>query len=92
MADYSISLGAEGVTTATVNPGDKIRWDNATGVNISSFTLPTCVSPQQSPAPLANGAQTRVYTVNSGTNGSYGYEWIEDGTKRGNRNGTIDVN
>ncbi len=92
MTDYSIGLAQPESPADGFNPGDKIRWDNNTGHNISSFTLPSCVSPQQTPAPIAVDAQTRVYTINSGSKGSYEYEWFEDGEKRGNRNGTIDVN
>ncbi len=93
MTDYTIGLAAPDSPATEFHAGDKITWSNNTGHNISSFTLPTCVSPSQSPAPLANGAQSRVYTINSGSNGSYSYSWIEDdGGKRGNRNGTIDVN
>jgi plastocyanin len=92
MADYSIGLAQPESPANGFSPGDQIRWDNNTGHNISSFTLPSCVSPPQSPAPIADGSQTRVYTINAGSKGSYAYSWIEDDPKRGNRNGTIDVN
>ena len=91
MADVNITLGSS-TPSNDVNPGDKITWTNDTGYNISSFTLPTCVSPQTSPAPIANGATTRQYTVNSGSKGDYSYSWFEDDPSAGTRSGTIDVN
>ena len=92
MADINIDLGAEGSPLSGAHPGDKVTWTNSSGFNISSFVLPTCVSPNQSPAPIANGATTRQITINSGSSGNYAYEWIEDDSKRGTRSGTIDVN
>jgi hypothetical protein len=92
MANINISLPANGnAGTADADPGDKITWTNNTGYEVTSFTLPTCVSPQTSPAPLANGATTRDYTVNSGANGTFDYSYSFSRTAEDTRTGTIDV-
>jgi hypothetical protein len=94
MADKPISLDPGGPTPNPLtgcSPGDKITWTNNTGETITAFTLPTCVSPQTSPAPIAPGATTRDYTVNNGAGGSYPYSYVYPDTARGTKNGTIDV-
>jgi hypothetical protein len=72
-------------------PGDKIQWVNLMSVPITSFTLPTCVSPQTDPAPIAPGDATAAYTVNNGSAGSFGYSYEFPSPERVVRNGTIDV-
>jgi len=92
-ASYNISIDSSGsAATLTCNPGDKITWTNNYTKSITAFTLPSCVSPQTSPAPIAVGVTTQTYTVNSGTNGSFSYSYtfaaqIDADT----RSGTIDV-
>jgi hypothetical protein len=73
------------------SPGDKITWTNNTGKIITGFNLPTCVSPQTSPAPIAVGASTRAYTVNQGASGTYSYSYDYPDPLKGTKNGTIDV-
>ncbi len=91
--DLNISLTSSGPSPSIqdCDPGDKITWTNNTGVSVDAFTLPTCVSPQTDPAPIAAGDTTRKYTVNNGTNGEYGYSYDIPSPKEGALNGTIDV-
>ena len=94
MADKPISLDPEGPNPNPLTgckAGDKITWTNNTGKTITAFTLPTCVSPQTDPAPIAAGATTRDYNVNNGASGSYPYEYVYPDTAAGTKNGTIDV-
>jgi plastocyanin len=94
MADYSISITSTGgVSPATLScrSGDKITWTNNYSEAITEFTLPSCVSPNQSPAPIAVGATTRDFTVNSGSQGNYEYTYGWPTAKRATRSGTIDV-
>jgi hypothetical protein len=69
--------------------GDKIIWTNRFSKQITTFTLPTCVSPQKSPAPIDVGETTRQFTVNKSAHGTFDYEYSWD--DRAPRNGTIDV-
>jgi hypothetical protein len=94
MAVYLITIGSDGNPSPnplTCRQTDKISWKNNTSQPITSFTLPTCVAPQTSPAPIAVSATTRQYTVNSGTHGTYGYSYVVPGITGGPRTGTIDV-
>lgn len=94
MATKKISLDPGGPSPDPLpgcKPGDKITWTNNTGKTITSFTLPTCVSPQTSPAPIASGATTRKFTVNKGAGGTYPYSYVYPDTAMGTKNGTIDV-
>jgi hypothetical protein len=94
MADKPISLDPGGPNPDPLTgcrAGDKITWTNNTGKTITAFTLPTCVSPQTDPAPIASGATTRDYTVNNGAGGSYPYSYVYPDTTAGTKNGTIDV-
>ena len=87
MGNISItSTGGPDPETLDTTPGSSIHWTNNNSATVNSFTLPTCVSPQTSPAPIAPGATTRDYTVN--TNGDFGYSYEIDGTSY---HGTIDV-
>ncbi len=87
MADISItSTGGPDPETLDTTPDSTIHWTNNNSDPVSSFTLPTCVSPQTSPAPIAPGATTRGYTIN--TNGDFGYSYEIDGISY---DGTIDV-
>ena len=95
MASYNISITSTGnpsPSSLNCSPGDKITWTNNYTKSISAFTLPSCVSPQTSPAPIAVGGTTQTYTVNSGVNGNFSYSYtfaaqIDADT----RSGTIDV-
>ncbi len=91
--DLNISLTSSGPSPSLqdCNPGDKITWTNNTGVSVDAFTLPTCVSPQTDPAPIAAGDTTRKYTVNHGTNGKYTYSYHIPSRMAGTLSGTIDV-
>ncbi len=91
--DISItSTGDPNPSTLDTTPGTKIKWTNNASSIISTFTLPTCVSPQTSPAPINPGAETRHYTVNDGTNGDYSYSYVVDDETDGvPKDGTIDV-
>jgi len=94
MADYSITIDSSGnpsPSTLNCKPGDKISWTNSYSQSISSFTLPTCVSPQTSPAPIAVSATTRQYTVSSNAAGNYNYSYMVPGLQGGPRTGTVDV-
>lgn len=94
MATWNVSLEIGGPVPETLDgckAGDKISWTNNTGKTVTGFTLPTCVSPKSSPAPIASGATTRDFTVNNGANGSYPYSYAYPDTAAGTKNGTIDV-
>jgi hypothetical protein len=94
MSNKSVSLDPAGPNPNPLpgcRPGDKITWTNNTGKIITGFTLPTCVSPQTSPAPIAVGATTRAYTVNEGMKGTYPYSYVYLDPVMGTKNGTIDV-
>ncbi len=94
MASYNIridSSGSPNPATLDCNPGDKITWTNDYSAALTEFNLPTCVSPQNSPAPLANGATTQQFTVNSGVKGKFDYTYGWPSPKRDTRGGTIDV-
>jgi plastocyanin len=71
--------------------GDQITWTNGYSASLTTFHLPSCVSPQTSPAPVAAGASTRSYTVNSGVKGSFDYSYGWPTPKRDTRGGTIDI-
>ena len=85
------STGDPNPDPLSCSPGDQITWTNNYSQAITGFTLPTSVSPQQNPAPIAVGATTRAFTVNANASGtsSYGYSWPD--AARGTRGGTIDV-
>lgn len=94
MADYNISITSSGdpnPSTLDCKPGDQITWTNNNTQTITSFTLPSCVSPNTSPAPIAPGATTRSYTVNNGSNGDYSYSYVLPSPEADTRAGTIDV-
>jgi plastocyanin len=94
MTHYSISITSTGeVSPASLscNPGDKIAWTNNYSEAITQFTLPSCVSPPSSPAPIAVGATTRDFTVNAGSHGTYDYSYGWPTPERAPRSGTIDV-
>ena len=94
MATKMISLDPGGPNPDPLTgcePRDKIIWTNNTGKTITGFTLPTCVSPKKSPAPIASGKATRPYTVNKGENGTYSYSYVYPALPQGTKNGTIDV-
>jgi plastocyanin len=94
MADLNVKITSTGdldPASLTCDPGDRITWTNNFSQAITDFTLPTCVSPQTSPAPIAVGATTRQYTVNSGVRGTFEYSYGWPSVKRGTRSGTIDV-
>jgi len=95
MATYNISITNSGdpyPSPLDCNPGDKITWTNNYSKSVTGFTLPTCVSPQTNPAPIAVGATTREYTVNNGANGTFNYSYtLADQIEGETRNGTIDV-
>jgi hypothetical protein len=70
---------------------DEIYWINNNAHTVKSFTLPSCVSPTNSPAPIAPGDRTQHYTVNDDSKKGkypYYYEVDDDVTPR---NGTINV-
>lgn len=92
--NWTISITASGDPSPNplnCQPGDQISWTNNYSKAITGFSLPTVVSPPTSPAPIAVGATTRSYTVNSGANGSFSYEYSWPDVKKGTRGGTIDV-
>jgi plastocyanin len=93
MATQKISLGPSGPDPRqqSCRPGDEIVWTNNTGKTVTGLTLPTCVSPQTSPAPIASGRVTPKFTVNTGTKGEYPYSYVDPDTSQGTKNGTIDV-
>ena len=93
MSDVTITIPATGnPTTPNTTAKKKVCWYNDSGSEVTSFTLPTCVSPQTSPAPLANGATTRDFEINSGANGSYGYTFVvANKISAAPRSGTIQV-
>ena len=94
MADLNISITTSGdpdPLKLNCKPGDQITWTNNNSKSVTSFTLPTCVSPNTSPAPINSGDTTRKYTVNSGTNGNYTYSYDLPSTEGDTRGGTIDV-
>ncbi|MCX7604800.1 MAG: hypothetical protein N2036_12055 [Bryobacteraceae bacterium] len=94
MADHRISIDSSGnPQPATLNckAGDRITWTNNLSVALNGFTLPSCVSPQQSPAPLAAGATTRAFTVNQGAKGKFQYSYAWPRLAQDARGGTIDV-
>lgn len=93
MADFNIVIGANGDPSPTnldCKAGDKITWTNNNSQSINSFTLPSCVSPTTSPAPIASGATTRQYTVNAAP-GDYAYSYVLPSIESDTRGGTIDV-
>lgn len=94
MARHNIvidSTGSAQPETLNCKPGDKITWTNNYTAALEGFTLPTCVAPQQSPAPVAPGATTQDYTVNQGSKGNFEYVYSWPSLKRDTRSGTIDV-
>ena len=93
MSDVTIVIPTSGnPSTPSTKAGKKVCWYNDSGTEVTSFTLPTCVSPQTSPAPIADQATTRDFEINHGANGSYGYSFVvADDTKMDPRSGTIDV-
>jgi plastocyanin len=93
MADYDISIDSSGDPSPSIrgaNPGDKITWTNNYSEAVTSFSLPTCVSPQTDPAPIAVGTTTRKYTVNNGSSGTYDYSYVTSAATDPH-SGTIDV-
>ncbi|MFZ5926888.1 MAG: hypothetical protein ACOYX1_05515 [Acidobacteriota bacterium] len=94
MATYNIRIDGTGnpdPATLDCQPGDQITWTNNYTADLTTFDLPTCVSPQTSPAPLAVGATTRQFTVNNGVKGTFDYTYSWPTPKRDTRGGTIDV-
>lgn len=94
MATKKISLEPTGPSPDPLTgcePGDKIIWTNNTGKTVTGFTLPTCVAPQKSPAPIDDGKPTRKFTINKGASGAYCYSYVTPDTAMGTKNGTIDV-
>jgi hypothetical protein len=93
MADVTITIPATGnPSTPNAEVSKKVCWYNDSGNEVTSFTLPTCVSPQTSPAPIAIGATTRDFEINRGANGSYGYSFVVAGDLTADpRSGTIQV-
>ncbi len=93
MKEWNIDLEPGGPNPASLkcDPGDKITWTNKIGKTITGFTLPTCVSPQKSPAPIVDGKTTRTYNVNNDPSGSYEYSYTYPDTPLTTKNGTIDV-
>ncbi|MEJ5368274.1 MAG: hypothetical protein WHT08_08160 [Bryobacteraceae bacterium] len=94
MASYNIRIDSGGnanPATLDCKPGDKITWTNDYSAELTEFTLPSCVAPQNSPAPLAAAATTQQYTVNSGAKGRFDYTYGWPSPKRDTRGGTIDV-
>jgi hypothetical protein len=93
MADVTITIPASGSpATPNTKAKKKVCWYNGSGKEVTAFALPTCVSPQTSPAPIAIGATTRDFEINEGANGSYGYTFVvAGGRKKDPRSGTIDV-
>jgi len=91
--DFNIILPeSAGPGTQSCSRKAKITWTNQTGKTIDVFTLPTCVSPQQTPAPIANNTETRSFTVNQDAkNGSYEYSYHPEGPDHQTRSGTIDI-
>src|SRR5712671_17051 len=80
---------------------DTVTWTNNASTAVDSFHLPSCVTPQDSLAPIAAGATTRVYTVRHDAEKkrysyTYGFdgepdEVDEDEVDVDTQNGTIDV-
>lgn len=94
MADHNISIDSSGnpqPETLNCKAGDQITWTNNYAQALDSFTLPTCVAPPRSPAPVAAGARTRAFTVNQGAKGRFGYSFGWSVTALDTRGGTIDV-
>jgi hypothetical protein len=92
MANISITAtGGPSPDSLDTTPGSKINWTNNNSSTVNSFTLPTCVSPQTSPAPIAPGTTTRDYTVNNGTHGDYDYSYTVDDIDGTPQDGIIDV-
>lgn len=90
----NISITATGSPSPdplTCAPGTQITWTNNNAACVSAFTLPTAVAPQTSPAPIAPGATTGSFTVNSGAKGNYGYSYVVDSPKNDTKGGTISV-
>lgn len=91
---YNISITAAGGVSPNPLPcthGDKIYWTNNNANTVSAFTLPTAVSPQDSPAPIAPGAKTCEFTVNNGASGNYGYSYTLPHADNDTKSGTISV-
>lgn len=94
MADHNISIDSTGnpqPETLRCKAGDKITWTSNLSVALDGFSLPSCVSPQRSPAPVAAGATTGAYTVNRGSKGNYQYSYRWPKLTQDTRSGTIDV-
>jgi hypothetical protein len=93
MSDFTITIPATGdPTTPNTTPHKKVCWSNNSGGQVTFTTMPTCVSPSQIPPPLANGATTRDFEINSGANGSYGYTFVvANNISADPRSGTIQV-
>lgn len=94
MAAYNIRINSSGdpdPATLDCKPGDQITWTNDYSEELTTFNLPSCVAPQTSPAPVATGATTRSFTVNSGAKGNFSYSYSWPTPKRDTRGGTIDV-
>jgi hypothetical protein len=91
MPATDISLTTSGAGTTDVPASGKITWTNNTGEEVTAFTLPTCVSPQTNPAPIAAGSTTREYQINSGSNGDYNYSYTIPQADGDTLSGTIDV-
>jgi len=89
---YNISITSTGPSPNPLDckAGDKLTWTNNLTSSITAFSLPSCVSPQTDPAPIAANGVTQQYTVNSG-NGTFDYGYTSAGITGGTRSGTIDV-
>lgn len=94
MAEYNIVIDTDGnpdPATLICKSGDRITWTNKYPDPLVAFVVPTCVSPQTSPAPVPTGATTGAYTVKSGVNGNFGYSYRWPTPNRDTRGGAIDV-
>jgi len=94
MARHKIVIDSSGnaqPSTLGCHAGDQITWENNYTVALNAFSLPSCVAPQTTPAPLAAGASTRSFTVNRGAKGSYSYSFGWPSLTSDTRGGTIDV-
>jgi hypothetical protein len=71
---------------------DTVRWRNDSDYDVTSFTLPDCVTPTTSFDTLSPGATSRDYTIPEGVDeGDYGYSFTLDDPQLDPRSGTINV-
>jgi len=82
---------------SSCSPGDQIRWSNETNQPVTSFTLPSCVTPKTDPAPIPPNTFTSYYHVKADPKAPYPYSYAvgtadDPGTLIfDTRSGTIDV-